>query len=267
LAVNEARIRDDDPTRVLLVTDAQEAVRYTLAVAVPDGAGAALVFDGNTTVEPDLLYAIALSNTTVLLTFNEVLNATTAQNVSFYRISNPDLVILTAALQAGGDSVILTTRPQENIEYTVKVTNVRRNSGGNLIDPTNSTASFFGIPPVDTVAPQLQSAASTGKTTVVLRFSEPLDAPDVLGAARADDPINFTITPPLAIVGTEINRFNTQIILTTETQTAGIDYTVTVSPAVHDPTGNAIILRSTPRPSVSERRRCRPPCWATPLCC
>jgi hypothetical protein len=124
------------------------------------------VFEGNTTVEPDLLYAIALSNTTVLLTFNEVLNATTAQNVSFYRISNPDLGILTATLQAGGDSVILTTRPQENIEYTVKVTNVRRNSGGNLIDPTNSTASFSAFRRWTPSRRSSSRRASTGRTTV-----------------------------------------------------------------------------------------------------
>ncbi len=239
LVVREVR-PDEDANRVILVTDAQEPVQYALTATAPDGGGGAGVFEGNTTVEPDLLYAIALSNTTVLLTFNEILSAATAQNVSFYRISDPDLVILTAVLQAGGDSVILTTGPQENIEYTVKVTNVRRSSGGNLLDPTNSTASFFGIPPVDTVTPKLQSATSTGRTSVVLRFSEPLSAPDTPGAVRADDPINFSISPALAIVDTEINVFDTQIVLTTAGQTAGLDYTVTVSSRVKDPAGNAI---------------------------
>jgi hypothetical protein len=239
LAVHEAR-KDEQANRVILVTDAQQPVQYELTATGPDGGGGAGTFDGNTTPEPDLLYAIALSNTTVLLTFNERVSRVTAENRLFYRISLPDLDILSATRQADDVTVILTTEPQENIEYTVKVTNIRRDPGGHLLDPTNNTAKFFGFPPFDNVAPRLLAADSINKTTVVLRFSEPLDAPDVPGAARADDPINFSIDPPLAIVDSEINLFNTQIILTTDAQEAGIDYTVTVAPAVRDPAGNAI---------------------------
>jgi len=239
LDVHEVRA-DEQNDRVILVTDPQELVPYQLSGPVVGETSSALTFDGSNTPEPDLLYATSLSNTTVLLTFNEKVEKVSAENRLFYRISLPDLNVVSAARQADTTTVILTTEPQENIEYTVVVTNVHRDPGNQLIDPTNNRAAFFGIPPIDTVKPRLIAATATGKNTVVLRFSEPLDAPDVPGAARADDPINFSISPALAIADTEINVFNTQIVLSTGDMQAGIDYTVTVGPNVHDPANNPI---------------------------
>ena len=89
------------------------------------------------------------------------------------------------------------------------------------------------MPPVDTVRPKLLSAASANQTTVILSFSEPmsLDTPD---------PVNFAISPPLVITNAQLSLFNTQIVLTTAPQDAGIDYTVTVAAGVKDPAGNLI---------------------------
>jgi hypothetical protein len=239
LAVHAARI-SDDPTRVILTTDAQQPVTYRLTMQT-SGNVALISPQTGTNPEPQLQTAIALNNTQVLLTFDQPV-AGGATTVASYRIVVPgetptqdigELHILSAALSADGMTVTLTTSPQKDLQYTVIVTNVASKSGGMLIDPTQNTATFFGMPPVDTTKPKLLSAASANQTTVILSFSEPmsLDTPD---------PTNFPINPPLVITGAQLSLFNTQIILTTAPQEPGIDYTVTVAAAVKDPAGNLI---------------------------
>ena len=239
LAVNAARVMDGDASRVILTTDAQQPVVYHLAVRAPVTTTASLV--GSTNPEPELQTAIALSNTQVLLTFDQAV-AAGATTIGFYRIVVPggdptqdigELRILAATLSADGFTVTLTTSPQKDLQYEVIVTNVVSKSGNKLIDPTHSTATFFGMPAVDTTRPRLLSAASAGRTVVILSFSEPmsLDTPD---------PTNFTITPPLVITDAQLSVFNTQVVLTTAPQQAGIDYMVTVASSVKDPAGNLI---------------------------
>jgi Bacterial TSP3 repeat len=240
LAVNGARV-SDDPTRVILTTDAQQPVVYQLTVQTSGTASVASSLTGSTNAEPQLLTAIALNNTQVLLTFDQPV-AGGATNITFYRIVVPggdptqdigELHILSASLSADGMTVALTTSPQKDLQYEVIVTNVAGKSGGMLIDPTQNTATFFGMPPVDTTQPKLLSAVSANQTTVILSFSEPmsLDTPD---------PTNFPISPPLVITDAQLSVFNTQIILTTAPQEAGIDYTVTAAAGVKDPAGNLI---------------------------
>ena len=244
LAVHSARV-SDDPTRVILTTDAQQPVVYRLTMQTT---GNVAVISAATTTgnEPMLRTAIALNNTQVLLTFSDPLAASATslgQNgAPFYRIVVPgdtptqdigELRILSAALSADGMMVTLTTSPQKDLLYTVIVANVTGRDGGKLVDPTHNTGTFFGMPPVDTVRPKLLSAASAGRTTIVLSFSEPmsLDTPD---------PTNFAITPPLVITDAQLSVFNTQVVLTTAPQEAGVDYMVTVALGVKDPAGNLI---------------------------
>src|SRR5262249_60105822 len=89
LAVHDAR-RGDDPTTVILTTDAQQPVVYQLRMQTSPNVAtitAAIATTGN---EPALRTAIALNNTQVLLTFSDPL-ATSATNLSgngapFYHI-------------------------------------------------------------------------------------------------------------------------------------------------------------------------------------
>ena len=101
-----------------------------------------------------------------------------------------------------------------------------------LIDPTRNTASFWGIPPVDTQGPRLVSAASISSTEVLLSFSEPLNS-------NAADPTNYTITPGLTVTGATLSTYDTQVLLTTTPQLVNVVYTVTVA-NVKDKAGNLI---------------------------
>lgn len=228
----------DDASSVILTTGAQEEVEYQLSISeagdlvqgesapsMPRGGTA--IFTGSVTGEPYLASAISLGPTRVLLTFSEPM-AGSVNVVPFYRIAAPDLVITAASQGAGGTLVILTTETQENIEYTVKVTNVGSAEGGILIDPTRCTASFYGIPPDDTTPPTLTGAACTSATGVLLSFNEPLDD-------EAADPINFSITSPDSeiapdpvIIGAELTTYGTQVLLSTLPLTAEVEYTVEV---------------------------------------
>lgn len=122
---------------VVLMTDPQEPRAYRLTVpgadAQSNGISASsqgILFSGSTLDEPRLLSAVALDNTTVLLSFSEQLNPVTAEYTKFYHIADPDgdpdidISIDNAMLGPQGTTVFLTTTPQENHRYTILVSNV-----------------------------------------------------------------------------------------------------------------------------------------------
>ena len=259
-------------TRVL---SAAVTAARTLAVVSPAEAAPAnsttshvITFEGSSTPEPFVQTAIALSNTRVLLTFSERMNAADAGNPAFYRIvaadsQTPandagDLVITSAVLSADELTVELTTSTQRDIEYTVIVTNLRSRASTNArINPFRNTTTFFGLPTVDTAGPRLLSAVSTSNTTVQLDFNEPL------GEAAAN-PLHFTLCAAafvpntlacpagaqLAITDAQLSTQNTQVVLTTLPQVGGVEYHVRVENVTDRATpapGNLL----TPNPSVA----------------
>jgi hypothetical protein len=242
LAVQEAR-GGDAPTQVILTTAAQQPVSYRLTYAVLQSAAVT----GSSQSEAQLLSAIALSSTSVLLNFSEAMGAG-ATTISNYRIvaqdgEQPpndvgDIDVFAAALSADSLTVVLTTSPQVDIEYEVKVVNVKSKASPNkFIDPTANTATFFGMNPVDTTPPGVVSCTAISATMVLVAFSEPLadDSADL----RVADPLNFTITPDVAVTTAALNEFRTQVKLTTLPLAAGIPYTLHVTSIV-DPAGNPI---------------------------
>lgn len=239
LAILQARLSADGMI-VILMTDAQDLVEYLISRSSDTGAdgGVRVPFGGSNEPEPGLLSAISLDNTSILLTFSDRMDDETAENIAFYRIADPDgdadvdIVITGAALSADETTVVLTTTPQANIEYTLQITNVKSKAGGKLIDPTRSAATFFGIPPIDINPPQVIGAVSTSDTTLLISFSEPLDN-------ESADPLNFTIRPDLPVIGAVQTLFDTQILLTTLPQSEDVVYMVTVT-GVRDKSMNAI---------------------------
>jgi hypothetical protein len=237
LGVTSAQVVGDGDT-VRLTTESQQTIEYELGVGdlqaaksideIRAASGGNTTFTGSTQNEPALLTAISLSNTSVLLTFSERMEQTTAENAGFYQIAaggngEPlDVLDVSAALlEASETTVVLTTSPQQGLQYEVTATNIEAASGGHLIDPTRNSAAFIGIPPVDNDPPELLGAVSTSSTTVLLSFGEPL-------ADNAADPINFEITPTLVVTGAVLSLHNAQIVLTTLPQVAGVEYTVQV---------------------------------------
>jgi len=260
-----------DRRSVTLTTATQQVVQYELAEAPNQQASASqgffirtasaatatdsVTFTGSAQPEPVLMTAISLSNTSVLLTFSENMSLDT-QTIEYYRIVATDdsapvrdvggLKITAATLGADPTTVVLTTSPQESVEYGIKVTNVTDDPEGKRIDPTRNTGAFFGIAPVDTVRPRVSSAASTSLTTMIVTFSEPV-------GASAGDPANYTITycrtdidpcpaadvAHLTVLAAELSKYNTQVLLTTLPQTVGTSYSVEVN-SITDLAGNVI---------------------------
>ena len=225
-------------TQVLLTTLPQTAgEEYTVDVrGVADLAGNEIVPDSGSAVltgtarELFLYSAVALSNTTVLVTFSEPVDPHRAVRHSLYAIEDPDgqrdvdIAILNAEMdEIDPRAVVLTTTSQENITYTLHVTNIRAAADEFLIDPARSHGVFYGIGPEDTDGPRLLRAASTSSSTVLLSFSEPLDD-------DAADPVNFIIrcetcdSDTLVIFDAWLTAHNTQIVLATLPQTAGKQY-------------------------------------------
>lgn len=253
-------------TSVMLATAPQQPRTYRLSVSgvSPAGPGAAAIqtaataFGGSSDNAPIVASAIALNNTQVLVTFafppagklEEM--GPSALNINFYDITEddpvlaktPDLTIESIAFaDASRTSVILTTEPQKDVEYTVRVTNVLSRAGDKLIDPYNSSAAFRGIPADDTTAPRVLGAVATSNTTVVVYFSEQVTR-EAANAQFYDirdpngDPLPLDASAPDAVTLNEPAR--TQATLKTlpmldET----VVYTVTVT-GVMDMSGNLI---------------------------
>ncbi len=262
-----AAYRSEAPNVVMLATEPQKSGTYTLTVrgVAPVGFQAATTlkpaatsFGGSTDNAPIVASAIALNNTQVLVTFafppsgQAEPMSDSALQVSYYDITEPDPVLaktpdLTIESIAFGDSsrttVILTTEPQKDVEYELRVTNVVSRAGSKLIDPFNSTVRFNGIPSEDVTAPRVLGATATSNTTVVVYFSEQLTRE----AANAQ---HYVITDPSGNVlpldatvpeNVSLNEpARTQVTLTTMPMLdETIEYTVTVT-GVRDMSGNEI---------------------------
>lgn len=121
---------------------------------------------------PRVAGAVSRSNSTVLVTFSEAVRggSASAENPSHYRITGLEqlavqgqtspsatvtpqsaaLDILSAVLQPGGTSVLLTTRAQSDIRYEVQVTGVTDLAGNQIAPPERGVdpgkATFVGTP-------------------------------------------------------------------------------------------------------------------------
>ena len=147
---------------------------------------------------PVVLRAVALSNTSILVTFSMPMEDA-AEAVGFYRLPGSGLNISAASLSADNTSVTLTTSPQLDVEYTLEVSDIRSRDG-QVLDPLHSTVTFYGmLPPgmaststVDAESPRVVGAAATSNTTVIVTFSEPVDEgaeePDHYSIVGADSP-------------------------------------------------------------------------------
>jgi hypothetical protein len=276
LDVSEVSVLSE-PYRIRLVTSAQQAVRYELSVDLSDSdqpptaarqgeSDVAVVssalsapettqvieFDGSLIEGPMLSSAVSLSPTSLLLTFSEPMERTSVSDARQYRIAEPDLQVLSAAIDATHSSrVVLTTSEQRDLEYTVVVGSIwaenrvgfnpnasessRRNFRGALIAPTHRVTEFRGITPNDTTAPKLLVASPLDGSQVRLTFSEPL-------ADGATDPTHYVLTPGLPVLSAELTTHGTQVVLRTGTLVAGTSYRVAVSGVRdrRDPEGNLI---------------------------
>lgn len=272
LAIEQA-VLSEDGAQVILTTASQNDVVYAIGKTSDQVARRSLIegviplayaqsdsstvhFNGSLAPEPALLSAISLSNTSVLLTFSAEMSSV-AETIEYYRITAADdngpsvdvgdVSIVEAERLPDRSLVLLTTTDQANIEYQVKAVNITSAKNKKRIDPTNNVRPFFGIAPLDTDAPLLTDLDSTGPTTMVLTFSEPLgeSAGDasyytVYSCAVAQMPCLPENQIELTVTGAELSQYNTQVVLSTLPQEVGVIYTVVVSDLIEDSRGNPL---------------------------
>jgi len=239
-------VQTEYQTQMLLTTTRQVAgTEYTVTVQgvrdrarnALDPAASSATFRGISR-ELFLETAIARSSTQVLLTFSEPMDRASLENIANYSISDPDedldvdISITGATASADGKTVLLTTTPQQNVEYEITATNIRAMRDDFFIDPAHNTAVFRGIPAPDAVRPTVLSAVSASDTSVLVTFSEPLR---VESAAAA----NFGISPNLAVLDATLAAQENQILLVTTVQRADVVYTLTAA-NVRDKAGNLV---------------------------
>jgi len=235
LVLTDAVLQADGQT-VRLTTGTQTlGTDYLVAVTgVRDLANNAIsgsntaVFTGIDSTPPQVVSTATVNDTTVSVSFNELLDAATSQNVANYSVS-PSLAVNTAVLQPDGKTVHFTTARQSwQTTYTVTVSAVTDTSG-NVIDGGNN-ATFSGT---DTSPPEVTSATPVDDTTVDVLFNEPVDS------ASAQTLTNYSFSPALSVNSAVLQADGQTLRLSTAKQAFNTLYTVTVT-GVADLGGNII---------------------------
>ena len=240
----------DDGLSVNLATEPQQLVTYSLAVtgvstrlgtASPTELTVPNAFDGSDVVAPIVASALALSNTSVLVTFadpagSELLQlGNSALDTRNYEPMTPGLNVLSAAFSGGRAQVVLATTSMDAAPYTLRATNVTTMQDSRLVDPQLNMATFVGMAANDTAAPTVVDAFPTANTTVVVQFSEPV-------SDNAANPANYAITDSggaLAVISASLNALKTEVTLSTLPMTPGVMYRLVVS-GISDRNGNPI---------------------------
>ncbi|MHC5108841.1 MAG: hypothetical protein ACYTHJ_03065 [Planctomycetota bacterium] len=124
---------------------------------------------------PFVVSARSISDTEVIVSFNEPLNSDAPDPLHFS--ISPDLVVTNAVLTKYDTQIILTTTPQRvDVIYTVTVSDVFDKAGNIIGSPNSATFSYVGGPAslgADAL-PRVVGAASTGNTGVLVTFSKPM---------------------------------------------------------------------------------------------
>ncbi len=155
---------------------------------------------------------LAVSNTSIAITFDSPPDATTASDADNYSVAGLTL----SAATLSGSTVTLTTTSQTTSSYTVSVSNVLRAFDKSPL--ITATGTFTGRG-----AFSLVSATSTSAITVALTFSEPPNP------TAAVNPANYAINNGLTLQNSPAPTLAGNVVtLTTGSQT-GATYTVTVS--------------------------------------
>ncbi|HET8986303.1 MAG TPA: Ig-like domain-containing protein, partial [Trueperaceae bacterium] len=242
-----------DNLTVVLATEPQQLVRYDLVVNHIGGPGMSATqleaqgaFDGSAASAPAVASAVALSNSSVLVSFvdpadNSSVNmGSSALLPEHYLIDGLDVYgVAYGSNGADRSRVVLTTSSMSDQQYTAQVAGVLSLSGNRLVDPFLNVGDFRGIPQGDQVPPEVLDAYATGNTTVVLRFSEPV-------SSNAADPTGYLVLDSgdavLTVAGAKLNEYGTEATLTTWPMTAGVEYRLTTVSGVTDTSGNALTI-------------------------
>ncbi|MDQ4068784.1 MAG: hypothetical protein M3203_04820 [Actinomycetota bacterium] len=237
--------------QAFLLTGAQEPVTYEMK---KPKTSRPVTFTGSTVNEPKLLGVRALSKTQIVVMFSEPVGASALQPTAYQITVEGSTATLAvngaAAYGSTGKEVLLTTAPQQPVQYILKVGDIQTSSGV-YMDPTAVSVQFTGSTVLP--GPMLLGATSDGDTKVVLTFDVALDPASATSAA------NYTIGPNLSITSVTLQAENKQVVLITSPQYQG-EYSVVANvkgadgnpanPSFNSATFSGSRPRDTERPKV-----------------
>ena len=182
------------------------------------------------TVKPTVKHEL-LGRNEILLTFSEVMDRRSAEDLSNYIIDNSreDVVVLSADLGDSGKTVLLrTTDMNSSSPYGIMIRDVCDVAG-------NSIARYkeaFYSESDDSKGPSITSVKSENNTTIIVTFNERV------GKSTAEDTDNYDIDG-LSIIEAELDESGKIVTLATEPQDSSTPYKLIVSD-VEDTWGNAM---------------------------
>lgn len=176
------------------------------------------------TVKPTAKHEL-LGRNEILVTFDEVMDRSTAENPSNYRIEY-DVEVLSAELGDSGKTVLLKTTDMTKF-YRLTIQNVC-DSAGNTVNKYSATFDGAGG---DSQGPSITGVKSENNTTVTVSFNERIDT------AEAEDIDNYDIDG-LTISNAELDESGKVVTLTTSVQ-GSETYKLVVS-GIEDTWGNGM---------------------------
>jgi len=228
ISINQVQTTSN-PTTVLLYTDSQLPIEYTLTVTKVKDASENEICNSNTAkfsgttvtddVSPTIEKVEVQDNSSVLVTFSEAIDPITAENIANYTI-NGLTVISAVIIDANSKQVLLFTSSQSAIEYTLTVSNVKDKSN-NIIAIPNSGI-FQGISGGTPTPPIMISVTPIYNTKLIVTFSKPVTT------ASSETVANYAIPSLTNSTATRDSASPAKVNLVTSSQSA-ITYTLTAN--------------------------------------
>lgn len=179
------------------------------------------------TVRPTVKHEL-LGKNEMLVTFSEVMDRSSAENLSNYTVEN-DVVILSADLSDSGKSVLLkTTDIYSGDFYRLTVQNVCDVAGNSI----NRYREAFDGAREDSQGPSITSVRSENNKTITVTFNERVDV------SEAEDIGNYDIDE-LSVIDAKLDESGKIVTLTTEVQNSSTIYKLIVS-NIEDTWGNTM---------------------------
>jgi hypothetical protein len=195
------------------------------------------IFWGESEGFPEVVYAQSLTNNSMEIVFDDLMQKESTESVSNYKISSADgtkkLDIISAKLDDSGKKIVLATGDQENIDYNVTVSNVY--SAYNMPLGDKTTGVFKGTAKPNDTKPEVVSfKVSESKNAIEIIFNQKVDQ------ASAENALNYTFSvsdstqSAIDISGITLSAINILSITLDATGTKVTIQTKDVLPVVFD---------------------------------
>ncbi|NOZ61223.1 MAG: hypothetical protein GXO74_06040, partial [Calditrichaeota bacterium] len=162
-------------------------------------------------IPPTLENVEALTDTTVLVTFSEAVDQTSAETTNNYKILF-GVNLLTAQLLEANNQVLLTTTQHQPQEYILQVNNIRDRAANPNTIASNTT---FVYEYVDQMPPEIVTVNAIDDTHIDVVFNEPINQ---LSAERIH---NYQIQPGISVISAQLDIDEKTVHLTTSSHTEG----------------------------------------------